>query len=174
MNQQRFMWVAVKKDGSMITEFNADGSENLYKDLPRSEITNFGLIQAQKSSYFIDLSSGAFILKDFRTDKKLEIMLPIKGKMVPICGGGGIHPFHHFKQAHQDFNAIGRQMGGTIIDKFLVGWSANKELPVVGRRFIEVTLHLDNVETPKLAFQVILRLNPSGKPIDGSPYEIVI
>ena len=171
--KQRFMWVAVLDDGTMITEFNPDGTENAYRDLPRQKITHFGLIQGQKSSYFIDLKNGIFNLKDHKLNKSLNIVLPIEKKLIPICDESVFHPFHHFKKAYQDFNAIGRHVGSTIIEEYLLGWSAWKKLPL-GKRFVEVTLYIENVETPNLKLKVFLRPEPNGKAIDGSPYEIAI
>jgi hypothetical protein len=167
------MWAAGLEDGSLITEFNPDGSENLYTDLPRDKIVNFGLVQGQRSGYFVDLKTGVFHLKDHRLSKAFNIVLPInKDRGVAICGGPGVnYTFHHYKEAHQDFNAIGRNVGGTVIDRFLLGWSAWKIVPTLGQRYVEATLFVENVEAPKPVLKVFLRAEPRGKPIDGSPYD---
>jgi len=167
------MWAAALNDGQMITEFNPDGTENEYKKLPREKIIGFGLIQGQRSSYFIDLKTGCFNLKDHRLNKTFNIVLPIsEHNRVAICGGAGVqYTFHHYKQAHQDFNAIGRNIGGTVIEKYLLGWSAWKNIPTLGRRFVEATLYVDNVEAPQPVLRVFLRTEPQGKPIEGSPYD---
>ena len=168
------MWVAFLNDGTTITEFNPDGTENLYKELPREKITHFGLIQGQRSSYFIDLKNGIFHLKDHRLNKSTNIILPYGNKAVPVCGEGVRYAFHHFKQAHQDFNIAFKPQGGVIIEKFLLGWSAWKTLPNIGNRFVETTMYIDNIEAPKPVLKVYLRAEPNGKAIEGSPYEIAL
>ena len=174
--RQLFMWAAHCEDCTIITEFNPDGTENPYNKLPREKIVNFGLIQGQRSSYFIDLKTGVFHLKDHRINKTFNIVLPIsKNKGVAICGGAGVnYAFNNFKEAHQDFNAIGHNMGGTVIDKYLIGWSAWKNVPTIGKRYVEATLFIDNVEAPKPVLKVFLRAEPKGTPIDGSPYDTSI
>ena len=171
--KQKFMWVAALNDNTVITEFNPDGSENPYKTLPRQKITHFGLVQGSRSSYFIDLKNGIYHLKDHRLDKSVNIILPVGKSGVPICGEDVFHPFHHFKKAHQDIHLNGKSEG-TVIDQYLLGWSAWKVLPAFGKRFVETTLYIDNVEVPIPVLKVYLRPEPNGKAIDGSPYEIVL
>src|ERR1700680_2841206 len=105
---QHFMWAASTNDNDnqIITEFNPDGTENSYKELPRNNIMHFGL-QSPRASYFIDLKNGVFHLKDHRLNKKLNIILPVNKNNMEICGYSNKDPnylynFHHYKKAHQD------------------------------------------------------------------------
>jgi hypothetical protein len=175
---QHFMWVAFDNNNQVITEFNTDGTENLYKDLPRKKIVYYGL-QSPRASYFIDLKNGVFHLKDHRLNKKLNIILPVNKHNMEICGYNNKDPnylynFHHYKKAHQDFNIKGQPVGVTVIDEFLLGWTAFKNIPRFGPRYLEATLSIQNIEAPKPVIKVYIRREPNGKPIEGSPYEIAL
>jgi hypothetical protein len=159
-------------------EFNADGTENMYRDIPRERVLLFGLQSAQ-SSYFMNLTDGRFYIKDYRQDRTLGISIPVDGKIVQIGGKlqNGRYPFFQLKSGYQDMARRPGQAhissGGNVITEHIIGWRRQVLIKKYGLVDAEVTLSLDprpSVIQPKIS----VTLNPPGvkKPIAGSPYVI--
>jgi hypothetical protein len=171
--KQRFFWVAILNDKTIITEFNSDGSENSYSKLPREKIEWFGITSAN-NSYFFNLKTGKLHLDNIDSDG-IDIKIPLRRAKMPVSLTGqlnGYYNFFQYKEAHQDFN-LGLQTRGNVIDKHVFGWKQWKYLNVLGKVFVEIGLVIQPAENNgKPTLKVILRSREDGNPIAGSPYEM--
>lgn len=182
--QQRFYWIATLDDDSIITEFNADGSENSYKELPRARVKLFGL-QSSNASYMIDTKLGTFHIKDFKNNKIVNAVVPVKNQNVTICGplmNNQTYNFYQLKSAYGDFRP-GITPQGTlgyipiskgVITQQILGWGDWKNIYGLGQRYIVTSLVLKNDLNPEpelsVGFKRAADLNLPN--LDGSPFVI--
>ena len=178
--QQKFFWVAVLDDDSIITEFNADGSENSYADLPRAKIKFFGL-QSANGSYFLNLLNGQLHLQDYRNDKAVEIKVPCNGQLITVTGSLGQngfdiirYPFFQWKKGYTEFD--GSKSHGNVIEEHQLGWGPISRLvPKLGLCLVKLCLTINpNNAVAKPQLEVSLLTPKTGNHVGGSPYIIAL
>ena len=175
--RQNFMWIAFLDDDSIVTEFNPDGTENSYPQLPKSKVTHFGL-QSAHASYVFDLKDGALHSKKNGLTKKTNIAIPFaKKKYLPIDGplnGDSRYAFTQYKEAYSDFNAVSLQQYGSSITHFNLAIFANKMINGLGIRYVKIALRIENILNPNPILSVTLSTLENGPAMDGSPYVITL
>jgi len=113
---QEIIWVAELKNGKLIREWEDDGKEKLFKDIPLDELKKFHLI-GEGIDYFFDCKTGEFVV-----DRKTYVF--------PLCGeklnyGEGLI---HYKEASQEFMPHGRNdYSGFRINGYQIGWKVIKD-----------------------------------------------
>jgi len=113
---QEIIWVAETKNGTLLREWNDDGKETLFKDIPKKDLAKFHLV-GENLDYYFDCKTGEFI---------------IDGKIYnfPLCGenleyGEGLI---HYKTAHQEFIPNGKNdYKGFRISEYQLGWKVIKD-----------------------------------------------
>lgn len=178
MNKQRFFWVAILDNDEAVMEYNADGTENNYIDIPRNRVKLFGL-QSNQSNYFIDVNTGQFHLNDYKNNKIIDVRIPVQKRLVQITGpltSEQKYNFFQLKEGHKDFNAATLQhMGGNSLTKQIMGWKNQKHLGGLGTYYVEANLVIDLAQAnTRPQIEIILRMAPNTNPVAGSPYVITI
>jgi len=161
---QKYFWCAILEDESIFPEFETNGKENLYNDIPREKVIYFGLTSAQEN-YFFDLKTGEYHFKNKDIDLKQDIRIPFghSPRPIPITGilsNNKKYEFYQYKEGYTEFNIRSLENSGNIIGKHIIGWKTVK--PFMGQHhLIDVKLTIDpnqNQVKPKLEV-VIQRVN---------------
>ena len=130
-NKQTYFWCCVLEDGTLFSEFNVDGSENMYNTIPRDKVNFFGLTSA-KESYFFDLKTGEYHFKnqDLGIKQPIEILIDNSNQKFEITGvlpDNKKYEFYQFKSGYADINVFGNQnVSGSIIDAYVIGYNISK------------------------------------------------
>lgn len=174
---QRFIWVAVLTDETVLTEFNSDGTENLYRDIPREKVKLFGF-QSPSESYIFDVKLGA--LQVLRTNGRngYNIEIPLGKKNFKLTGpkpGNALYNFFQYKEANAS-NKEGIESGEPAkltskITRFVAGWQEYKILPSLGQKFVVASVVID-AETYTALLRVDVKNKPDAPPIPGCTYSI--
>jgi hypothetical protein len=177
MNKQKYFWVAILDDDSIIMEFNPDGTENSYQNLPRERVKFFGL-QGPKDNYILDLFDGKVIIQNSTNpnfNKNLDIKIPLKNGLFQINGplsNNQRYEFSQWKQGYTDFN-LAAQSSVNVIEKHILGWKKIHHFQTYGPCLVEMNI---SIEPLKLAsspeMQIIVRNDQGGNPILGSPFKV--
>lgn len=172
---QKFFWVAILDDDSVIMEFNPDGTENAYRDLPRQKIKFFGL-QGPETNYILDLKTGQILIQRGQITQAIDVKVPASKGLVKLTGpldNNRRYDFAQWKQAYADFNLGGKSVSGNVIEKHIIGWKKMQMFPKVGPCVIELNINIKPLEAPSTPeVQVIIRHAQGGNPILGSPFKI--
>ena len=88
---QDVIWVAELLDGTLLREWNEDGTETLFKDIPKDKLVRFHLV-SEHYDYWFNAKTGVFVVDGKR------YVFPLAGKNLSY-GQGLIH----YKVAYQEF-----------------------------------------------------------------------
>jgi hypothetical protein len=176
MSKQKYFWVAILDDDSIIMEFNPDGTENSYQSLPREKVKFFGL-QGPKDNYILDLTNGKVIIQNnlnLNNNKNFDIKVPINNGLMTLNGpmNGEKYEFSQWKQGYTDFN-LAAQSSVNVIEKHIIGWKRINVFPKYGPCIVEMNINIKPLELSSVPeMQIIIRSAQGGNPILGSPFKV--
>lgn len=130
MSQQTYFWACVTEDGSVLSEYNPDGSENYYPNIPeqtRNDTRLFGLT-CSKHGFFFDLVTGEF---HRRAPDEEDVVYPLPIKSM----GSSKYEFYQYKEGHTDVNMASLETSENIIDRHVIGMKGVRNGLTVDAKF---------------------------------------
>jgi len=112
---QEIIWVAETNDGTLLREWDDNGKETMFKDIPKKDLAKFHLV-GEGIDYYFDCQNGEFVV-----DGKVYVF--------PLCGEGLDYGegLIHFKVASQEFVPNGKNnYVGFSIQGYQMGWKVTK------------------------------------------------
>lgn len=112
---QGIIWVAELLDGTVLKEWNEQGKETPFKDIPKDKLKRFYLI-GENANYFFDCQTGIFYI-DGR-----QFVFPLSG--LPLNYGEGLI---HFKEASDEVKTKKFNYDGFSINGYQIGWKVTSD-----------------------------------------------
>jgi hypothetical protein len=156
ISRQPFIWFAKSYDGTLLTEFENSGKENLFDSIDKVNLKEFGLL-GRGAKLWYSSEDGVINIDSEFSNRKIEFYLEDQKQNLIKISGRKFEKYNdiiQFKAFHQDFHVNTKNaMGGLVIDAFLFGYKKVITIPDEGDIHFQFLFNLQMGKPMKLGFR---------------------